>query len=143
MFCSKCGKQLEDNTRFCPQCGHSIVNEVAVSVKEEDKPIITKSNKKGNVTSWISFPITLIARLIFQQEFREYDLFNSRNIYRLDTIWMVILSLVTLLFVSLTLYSASKGKFQNKQAVYVILAIFTALSLLAIFLPISAAMFDF
>ena len=31
MFCSKCGKPVRDNDRFCPNCGAKIIKETAVA----------------------------------------------------------------------------------------------------------------
>lgn len=30
MFCSNCGKEITDNSKFCPNCG-SVVNQIEVT----------------------------------------------------------------------------------------------------------------
>ncbi len=43
MFCSNCGKQLEDNVAFCPECGTKVAISVAPVVEEPATPVETKA----------------------------------------------------------------------------------------------------
>ena len=40
MYCTKCGRELDQNTRFCPACGaeQQVVNEATAEIVEEKKP---------------------------------------------------------------------------------------------------------
>ncbi len=145
MFCSKCGLNLEENMKFCPKCGNQISNNETKNVIENPTTEQTKHTAKSSgITSRISFPISLIVRLLFQDEYYQYiNILDSRYVYKLNEPWMTFLTMITLIFVSITLYKGSKNQYENKQAVYVILATFTALSLLAIFFPVSTNLFDF
>ncbi len=65
MFCSKCGKELEDNAKFCAECGDEIHK-----ISEEGN---IKNNKKTDVhliVSYIISPIILVLRFLFEQEVR-------------------------------------------------------------------------
>ena len=48
MYCSKCGKQIEDSAHFCSHCGQITYNGVKAS--EESSPIARVSHRKRN---WI------------------------------------------------------------------------------------------
>ncbi len=48
MFCSKCGKQIEDNAKFCPYCGQ--ITYLGVNADEAASPIARVSHRKRN---WI------------------------------------------------------------------------------------------
>ena len=54
MFCGYCGKELKDNVKFCPNCGHEnpfykeelvIGGEAKEEVKEETTPVTQEENK--------------------------------------------------------------------------------------------------
>lgn len=57
MFCSKCGNQLQDGTRFCPKCGNEVNGDnVAPTVKEtkvilEPSEVIKRDAKNGKNTT--------------------------------------------------------------------------------------------
>ena len=52
MFCSKCGKQIEDNIKFCPYCGNKIINSnmgnIADSVRKATDTAINTAKSAGN-----------------------------------------------------------------------------------------------
>jgi len=48
MFCSKCGKQIEDNAKFCPYCGQKTY--LGEKADEAASPIARVSHRKRN---WI------------------------------------------------------------------------------------------
>lgn len=48
MFCSKCGKQIEDNAKFCSHCGQMTYN--GLKATEQTSPMARVSHKKRN---WI------------------------------------------------------------------------------------------
>lgn len=56
MFCTKCGKQIEDDARFCPHCGQITDNGVAAD--EQASPIARVSHRKRN---WIIASAAVIA----------------------------------------------------------------------------------
>ena len=35
MFCSNCGKELKENTKFCPECGNKVETSTAASLNQE------------------------------------------------------------------------------------------------------------
>ena len=54
MFCAKCGKQIENDSTFCPFCGQQVdapVTDTRLSFKA--KPIINQSIKKFSVLQGI------------------------------------------------------------------------------------------
>jgi len=54
MFCSKCGKEISDDSKFCKHCGSNIVRDV-----QEDKPIMV-SKKKNPEKDLIFVGVTVI-----------------------------------------------------------------------------------
>lgn len=45
MFCINCGKELKDNTKFCPKCGNKVENEELVNKNQEITNIQNEENK--------------------------------------------------------------------------------------------------
>ena len=39
MFCKNCGKEIQDNVKFCPECGGSINKQEKVLTPENNNPI--------------------------------------------------------------------------------------------------------
>lgn len=50
MFCGNCGKEIEDNSTFCPDCGNSLANNVgqvpASSINDKCKRIFISPNEQ-------------------------------------------------------------------------------------------------
>ena len=55
MFCSKCGKQIEDNTKFCPHCGNKITSSnmgnIADSVKKATDTALNMAQSAKNAAN--------------------------------------------------------------------------------------------
>ena len=49
MYCSKCGKQIEDDARFCPHCGAENQAQETVSPPSSSAAPISKADKPGEV----------------------------------------------------------------------------------------------
>lgn len=64
MYCSKCGKEISDNSKFCENCGNRIVEKAS-----KDKPTIT--NKKKVIT------IGIITIILLTLPFIMYGLIGS------------------------------------------------------------------
>lgn len=56
MFCSKCGQEIKDNSKFCPNCGATLTQEKSVK-----KTIFVKKIFIGSITSFIVATIGIIA----------------------------------------------------------------------------------
>lgn len=63
MFCSKCGKQIDDDAKFCEYCG-AIINDQTVSGEKSKQTMVTNNNT--SVKKYINKPllITIIAIVI-------------------------------------------------------------------------------
>ena len=44
MFCKNCGKQLEDNVKFCPECGTSTGAQANTQQTVDSQPTVTHTN---------------------------------------------------------------------------------------------------
>lgn len=70
MFCSKCGKEVEENNNFCSHCGYELnplkKESEATQVKEEPKEITHSKNNKTNVYILSVVCLLLFAVLIFK-----------------------------------------------------------------------------
>jgi len=74
MFCSKCGKQLPDDSQFCSGCGYKIGSQVIVNEPSNiiAQPQILTKQRHGFVTFWIILwlAINIISIIIFIVEYR-------------------------------------------------------------------------
>lgn len=52
MYCRYCGKQVEDDSEFCPQCGKKLLrDQTTLGVEGEDLDPLTPSSKCEDVTT--------------------------------------------------------------------------------------------
>ena len=58
MFCSKCGKQIEADSRFCEYCGADVGDEG--SVQQANETPKTAQRKKGNVLLYVTVGVVLV-----------------------------------------------------------------------------------
>jgi len=49
MFCNKCGKEIEDNSKFCGGCGNSILNGDTNNIEPDE---IKKNNNNNNMKKY-------------------------------------------------------------------------------------------
>ena len=66
MFCAKCGKQIDDNSTFCPNCGAPVTHGEATVVSENiesSKPVGKKLNKSE--TTLIIFTVLCLGAWYF------------------------------------------------------------------------------
>lgn len=54
MYCRNCGKEIKDNTAFCPNCGTSVSADSGTKKHKssERKPVTDTRNKREKVLSW-------------------------------------------------------------------------------------------
>ncbi len=67
MFCSKCGKKLDDSAKFCDSCGSAVLKVEAADVKKEEKsvqlaPVVKK--KKENKKVLLTIVCVIVAVLL-------------------------------------------------------------------------------
>ena len=58
MFCKKCGKEIRENTKFCPQCGN-LVN--AIETKEHGNPKARAGKKNKRLFAIIAGAVIIVA----------------------------------------------------------------------------------
>ena len=67
MYCQKCGTKLEDNAKFCPECGQKIVSYTDTQEEVIEDPINNDANdereKKSNKKEKIIVAIVLAVAL--------------------------------------------------------------------------------
>lgn len=62
MFCSKCGKEIKDGEKFCPNCGETIENRVAESsITEPSSETETTQNTSSQKSTPVGFILGLIS----------------------------------------------------------------------------------
>ena len=61
MYCRKCGKEIDDNAKFCPGCGESTVVEQQKNTVTDEN--ITKRNSKKAL--WIGLAVAAIVLIVF------------------------------------------------------------------------------
>jgi len=103
MFCSNCGKELDDESVFCENCGSRIVrdleedkhipyDELSSSETHPKQPIVQPSVKKSNLWKWFFGVIIVciaIGALFYTNRSRDYGSGNSTTVpsfsnYRTD-----------------------------------------------------------
>ena len=65
MYCRKCGKEIEENSKFCPYCGYGLQeeqNKVSGITKQDVQP--QKESKGVNPKKWI-IPVVIVMGIIF------------------------------------------------------------------------------
>lgn len=65
MYCRKCGKEIEENSKFCPYCGYGLQeeqNKVSGITKQDVQP--QKESKGVNSKKWI-IPVVIVMGIIF------------------------------------------------------------------------------
>lgn len=65
MYCRKCGKEIEENSKFCPYCGYGLQeeqNKVSGITKQDVHP--QKESKGVNPKKWI-IPVVIVMGTIF------------------------------------------------------------------------------
>ena len=64
MFCKKCGREINDNAKFCPYCGQS-TNEEVYNVKEQKIEIKEQNKETAELnTITITFLIVTVITLV-------------------------------------------------------------------------------
>ena len=69
MYCSKCGKEIDENATFCPDCG--------TRVKSLYQPIYVTPIKKKNPLAIVSFVLSVIGLLVFPLLFSSAGLITA------------------------------------------------------------------
>ena len=59
MFCRKCGKEIADNSRFCPECGAEVKGFEGETVYEEVKVEQPRRNKCWDIFAKLGFGLGL------------------------------------------------------------------------------------
>lgn len=66
MFCKWCGKEVDSNSKFCPNCGKEILNSQSASSLNQEVNSSDEKNKKANIwLAILSFFIPLAGLIIF------------------------------------------------------------------------------
>lgn len=67
MFCPECGKQVEDDSKFCEHCGHPTDNDPQESPTRKDESVPNKEKNQNSLKDKrsIMVPITIIGILFF------------------------------------------------------------------------------
>lgn len=65
MYCSGCGKEIENNVQFCPKCGKQVCETPEIKSAETSRKIDIHL-----IISYITSPIILVLRFLLEQEVR-------------------------------------------------------------------------
>ena len=120
MFCSKCGKEINNDSKFCPECGVTISGEI-------QQPVIIQTTESketcglciaGFIVSFISGTIGLILSILGLKKCKKEKLSGKGLGYAGLTISIIKLVIIAiyLLFVVLTI-GAFKQQQQNFNSV--------------------------
>ncbi len=64
MYCSQCGKDFEDQYRFCPECGNILIIDEKTSFSNNKKAKSPKNRCKKNPSIFLAFAIVLLISII-------------------------------------------------------------------------------
>lgn len=64
MFCQKCGKEIENDTKFCPYCGNQIAITPQPQQIKNDDPVEQKPDKKKKKVRWLIGAIAAVMIII-------------------------------------------------------------------------------
>ena len=119
MYCSKCGKEINDDSKFCPECGVTISNEI-------QQPIIIQTTEQketcglciaGFIVSFVSGLAGLIISILGLKKCKKEKLGGKGLGYAGLTISIIKLVIIVgyLLFTLLYVGTANYKYQQNKQ----------------------------
>ena len=115
MFCSNCGKQLEDSDKVCGFCGVPVQSEINITLSK-DNPDKTHSNveKDGNteIPSYIKKPALVSAGIYILSRFMIYivDIFDSSRTMIGVPFYISLLCIISLVMIVGLLVLNSKNK---------------------------------
>ncbi len=153
MFCSKCGKEINDEAMFCEKCGCQIGREGVEEIDNEELAISDTNKaykpclKKSYIASVISAFISLIIRISMQSEYIYYDnLLDNTKVFGIHRDYKASLTLIpgiAAIIVSLVISADKLADKQEKRRVLIVNAVYVLLSIIFIWLDIPSAIFDF
>lgn len=66
MYCSKCGKENNNESSYCNYCGNELIAKVQEETqKEKDTQREANSKKQSNIVRWVIGAILLLAGLLW------------------------------------------------------------------------------
>lgn len=66
MFCSNCGKEINEKSNFCPNCGYRVDNMTnAYSYTSNSTNVITNKNNSGSGYGVLSFFLPLCGLILY------------------------------------------------------------------------------
>jgi len=113
-YCSKCGMQVDDNTRFCPACGHTIEQPAAAPTGTQNQynfseklhqlndtpdttakfdPIDIEKNKIMAILAYIIWLIPLLAAK--DSKFARFHTNQGLVVFILSIAWSVVTSIIS------------------------------------------------
>lgn len=135
MFCSKCGKQVRENDRFCPNCGAKIIKSNAVAKVNSNKALVENSVQQYTAMQ-PQYTIQPQPVITVQQKPKQKTLNNNEKKStkkKANTVPEVILSKVQYESRDLDVVQLSQGPTQKAVRFVEGAAVFVAILLISIF----------
>lgn len=130
MFCSNCGKEVDDKSSFCSSCGCAINR----TIKSNNVTTDVTSDEKLYKYAWLlicaTAPLSLLLRLICQEEGVGYG-WRAYTYYYVPTTMRVVITLMSVSMLGSALYLRAKSG-KEKSVGMVIAAIIVFLLSMAL-----------
>lgn len=108
MFCSNCGKEVDEKNTFCSSCGCALNKPIDVSNTVSE----TANNEKLYKYAWLlicaTVPLSLLLRLICQEEGIGYG-WRAYEYYYVPTTMRVVITLMSAFMIGSALYLRAKS----------------------------------
>lgn len=108
MFCSNCGKEVNENNSFCSSCGYSLKQSVKNIDENKSENTDEQSFRNSVFLIGLTSPLNLIIRMICQDEGVRYS-WREYTYYYVPTSMKVVMFMLTIIMII-------SGIYLNKQS---------------------------
>ena len=122
MFCSKCGKKLGSDARFCDNCGNSINNGNINSSSDNNKPIVSEEERHAISLCFLSYGILFLGITFIKGYNKIYSLTFQEQFF-LSVIFYII---------GLVVVITTKIKYPKYKKVNILLIVYILIAVLLI-----------
>ena len=117
MYCNKCGNKLNENSKFCPQCGQKVLKKT--NIVNQNKIVNTQANDQATILCLVSIACYIVGPLIlYINELLDIDFFNA------------VAAIITLAPLPIAIYT--RIKYPNSQFAKVLLWVYIAITIMFI-----------
>lgn len=108
MFCTNCGKEVDENNSFCSSCGYSLKQSIKNVDENKSENTDEQSFRNSVFLIGLTSPLNLIIRMICQDEGVGYS-WREYTYYYVPTSMKIVMFMLTIIMII-------SGMYLNKQS---------------------------